>query len=586
MIIECPACATRYDIKTAFPADGRTVRCAKCSTVWRAMPNAVAEQAASAVPSAAPEEEKQAPVASVTTSQPEEDAEFSGSPEPSAPPMQFAREDQPSQDTAFFGRFAPGAAAEEARRSNEREEAAPEDFGLQVVPPAADDRETGKVSWFGSFRRKNRPDDAEPADRAGPRSVSAETIPFPRPSMAEERVSSAPPGEPLETLEDARAAVRSVFSSLADARPASQGRSFAAAAVEGFADTQNEQSLADAGQRYFNNSPDAEAPAGDGWESDREYSQQQYRDDSEAQAEDVEAVQKDEYGQAELTSAADGSDDWNGHDGDHEDPQPSPSWRGGGAISSEAYAQEIDEQVDTDAAAHARDILERIGHQGFSAENTRPIRYGEDKLAQELESRLRSNAPHRAPYAEETPQDDDYVPAEDVAFDDRLYRDIERTQEHSGDALPSRHRGGLALAAGWGLFLCAASGLVIGFLAFRDIVADSLPGLVPVYRMIGMPVTVQPLIFESVQYKWAMSENKPVVVISGSVYNRSQRKVKAPEFFITIKDQNPELDREYSANLPGGGSKIKGGRRTDFEIELLSPNPTITAIELELRNVH
>ncbi len=38
MIIECPACATRYDIKAQLPPDGRTVRCAKCSAVWRAMP--------------------------------------------------------------------------------------------------------------------------------------------------------------------------------------------------------------------------------------------------------------------------------------------------------------------------------------------------------------------------------------------------------------------------------------------------------------------------------------------------------------------------------------------------------------------
>ena len=36
MIIECPACSTRYDIKVELPPDGRTVRCAKCEHVWRA----------------------------------------------------------------------------------------------------------------------------------------------------------------------------------------------------------------------------------------------------------------------------------------------------------------------------------------------------------------------------------------------------------------------------------------------------------------------------------------------------------------------------------------------------------------------
>ena len=36
MIIECPACSTRYDIKVELPPEGRTVRCAKCEHVWRA----------------------------------------------------------------------------------------------------------------------------------------------------------------------------------------------------------------------------------------------------------------------------------------------------------------------------------------------------------------------------------------------------------------------------------------------------------------------------------------------------------------------------------------------------------------------
>jgi len=44
MIIECPACATRYEIKADLPPGGRTVRCAKCETVWRAMPDSGGEE--------------------------------------------------------------------------------------------------------------------------------------------------------------------------------------------------------------------------------------------------------------------------------------------------------------------------------------------------------------------------------------------------------------------------------------------------------------------------------------------------------------------------------------------------------------
>jgi predicted Zn finger-like uncharacterized protein len=37
MIIACPSCSTRFSVKaTAFPAEGRKVRCARCSHVWHA----------------------------------------------------------------------------------------------------------------------------------------------------------------------------------------------------------------------------------------------------------------------------------------------------------------------------------------------------------------------------------------------------------------------------------------------------------------------------------------------------------------------------------------------------------------------
>ncbi len=177
------------------------------------------------------------------------------------------------------------------------------------------------------------------------------------------------------------------------------------------------------------------------------------------------------------------------------------------------------------------------------------------------------------------------VKDDDTVFDQRLYREIEETQEKSGE-LPRRRRGGgLALAAAWGLFLCVASGLIVGFFAFRDIIADAAPGLAPLYRTLGMPVTMQPLGFESVQYEWSTSDNRPVLTVSGSVFNRAHRKVRVPEFFITIKDQDSALDREYSAKLRISGSKIRSNERADFDIELVSPNPTITSVELELRNV-
>ncbi len=170
---------------------------------------------------------------------------------------------------------------------------------------------------------------------------------------------------------------------------------------------------------------------------------------------------------------------------------------------------------------------------------------------------------------------------QDNAFDQRLYREIEETQEKA--VLRRGRRGGLALAAAWGLFLCVASGLIVGFFAFRDILADAAPGLAPLYRTLGMPVTVQPLVFESVQYEWSVSDNRPVLTVTGSIFNRARRKVRVPDFFIIIRDADSALDREYSAKL--SITKIRSNQRSDFDIELVSPNPTITSVELELRNV-
>src|SRR5215510_12762155 len=57
MQIVCPNCATRYDVQpAAIGAEGRSVRCARCRTVWHATPEpepVMAEVAADDAASAA-----------------------------------------------------------------------------------------------------------------------------------------------------------------------------------------------------------------------------------------------------------------------------------------------------------------------------------------------------------------------------------------------------------------------------------------------------------------------------------------------------------------------------------------------------
>src|SRR5215813_9513537 len=62
-LIICPVCETRYEVKAAFPPEGRKVRCSKCGHVWQAQPVASAPEPAPAVaaPLAQPFAPKAAP---------------------------------------------------------------------------------------------------------------------------------------------------------------------------------------------------------------------------------------------------------------------------------------------------------------------------------------------------------------------------------------------------------------------------------------------------------------------------------------------------------------------------------------------
>jgi hypothetical protein len=183
-------------------------------------------------------------------------------------------------------------------------------------------------------------------------------------------------------------------------------------------------------------------------------------------------------------------------------------------------------------------------------------------------------------------EDEGEPPVSEIVFDERLFRELEESQELAQQQPRlSEPRGALALAAAWGLFLCVAGGLTAGLFGVREIVADAMPGLAPFYRAMGMPVTVQPVIFEGVHYEWSVADFKPVLHIKGAVYNRSHRGVNVPDLLVSIKDDDPGLDKEIPASLPVEGGSIEPGDRAEFEIELLSPSATITTVELQLRNV-
>ncbi len=597
MIIECPACTTRYDIKAQLPPEGRTVRCAKCSTVWRAMPPIEEEQT---VP-VEPDDFAGESAARAETPVGQENAGGSNSGEGEASGESWSSENSRAADGV-------GSGTEDLPVSGNFPDAAPDKYWQQAqdMPPAVgpasegqldraeaedEQRDSGKVRWFGGFLRKGG---AKVSSRTEPGAAglegetAAETIPFPRSGPAGERQAAA--GNDFRTLDEARAAVRNVFASLGDQRPAASGSVFQ---VPVTAQADQDRQIGESAE-----------PSGTLRELAALTAEDRWIQDSAGAGPSTEGGASTWYREANVhpgftaapePNAPGGGKDWTSLEDAGEDSPREAAPYGSAQGQPLAAADPGDPDAQLRNALLAHFPARRDSADAPSAPET--LWPGDEAAYPEEQSQpaperfapawLRPSAPADEPDNPLLAPEEEVSEASggDPSFDPRLYREIEETQEHAQERKRREGTGGLALAAAWGLFLCVAAGLTVGFVAFRDIAADALPGLAPLYRALGMPVTVQPLIFEGVQYEWGLTENKPTLIVRGAVYNRANRKVKVPDFVISIKDEDPALDREYSANLQVAGSKFRPDRHADFEIELLSPNTSITAVELELRNV-
>jgi predicted Zn finger-like uncharacterized protein len=559
MIIECPACNTRYDIKVDLPPDGRTVRCAKCEHVWRA--TAIEEDDDySAGDAEAPGEEE------ASDSEASEAGQFAA-----------GWDDEEEETQVYSHGYEPAAAVEED------EEPRADSPGFLDPEPADEnggdgEEEAGreqigaKVSWFGSFMRKG-PKTA-PATQSvfdDPEPVSAEPLPFLRPAPAPAPVEAEPPSDShVRTLDDARAAVRNVFASLGEQRP-HQNASSIQAPVTAYEDEEH-----DAFPSFMRPAEPAQTATSE-WESEPSGEAGFIAGQTMEAPSNAATWSTDGAGQEGAATAA---------------PQGwFQNWQPEQEAAPEARNEsEIDAQLRAALQAHfpphtASGGLDHGQEPQFEREPASETT--EAAISEALTAFWQRPAPIRGePLAGSPPRfDEDGEAAGEVTFDERLFRELEETQEHSGPPRYGEPRGALALAAAWGLFLCVAGGLTGGLLGFRDIAADTIPGLASFYRAVGLHVTVQPLIFEGVQYEWGVSEFKPVLHIKGAVFNRAARGVMAPQFIVSIKDNDPALDKEFPATLSIAGEKIQSEERAEFDIELLSPSQSITAVELEMRDI-
>lgn len=183
MLLECPSCATRYDLPAALPPNGRKVRCAKCGHVWVALPENLVNETLAPEPAMAAPEPAPPPI-----------------PEPPPPPPEPPVEED--ADVVFM----------EDEPEPEPEPPAPErrplmpSLPVMTRPPVTPSAEEAPVDAFmedASMEEEPLPPlpEPEPIPEPEPEPVpEPEPIPEPEPMAA---LADEPPPEPFQEEEPA-----------------------------------------------------------------------------------------------------------------------------------------------------------------------------------------------------------------------------------------------------------------------------------------------------------------------------------------------------------------------------------------------
>lgn len=564
MIIECPACSTQYDIKVELPPEGRTVRCAKCENVWRATP--VIEEGRLADEAYAHAEEGGADAGYDTGAEDAggwgpEVAEDEGARAFSSGYYQhtWPQQEEENADAGYSGFTSSGAASPEGYPAQE-----------EAADQEADD---GGRRWFSSFMRRDQtsaPPAQEETGDPGLAATAPGSVPYLRPDPA------AAANRNVRTLDDARAAVRTVFASLGEQRQ-SQHTSSIQAPITGYQATEEEAYSA-----FRPPVEDSEAGAS-GWGASAE--EQGYSHAGGAEGFTASGWSGVESAGEDAAAVAQGwRQGWQGHEQEQQ-PEAAPSEPDLDSQLRAALQAHFPSHTAPVEEAQAPEELQfqQDGGAGAAGEDEEVLPETNKAFWQQP---LPPHAPQPAGEAFPLGEEGDGTPAGEAVFDERLFRELGESRGLAEEgAKPRQPKSGLALAAAWGLFLCIAGGLTGGLLGFREMAADRVPGLAAFYRAIGMPVIVQPLIFEGIKYDWVVVEFKPILHIKGAVYNRAKRAVDVPDFVISVKDNDPAHDKELPESLPVEGGKIQPGERAEFDVELASVGSTVTTVELELRNV-
>ena len=151
-------------------------------------------------------------------------------------------------------------------------------------------------------------------------------------------------------------------------------------------------------------------------------------------------------------------------------------------------------------------------------------------------------------------------------------------QEDTRESDGSSWLRGIAVAGGW-LFLVVLV-LATGWAAvmFRDNIATWLPQTSSLYAAVGLQVTPRGMDLADIAYRQQVEDDQNVLVVTGSVVNRSAHELSVPLLRVALFDADKhEL---YHWTFVSAVSTLKPGASARFRTRLSSPPAGTRDIEV------
>jgi hypothetical protein len=244
-----------------------------------------------------------------------------------------------------------------------------------------------------------------------------------------------------------------------------------------------------------------------------------------------------------------------------EEPAATSSAPEGGEVSAEdMWDQGSDEAAPTAIEGAGAESLDAAPDPGGSAEESFENEHGGT-----MESSPEVDAPPISP----VDLDEGRPPIDIHAPDDAEPQDIESVAARRG----RRDRGSslrwpLSRLPTLILALLIADGMLIGM---RGMVVRIAPQTASLYAMIGMPVNLRGLTFDSVATSAEQHEGVPILVVDGNVVNPSRRAIDVPRLKFVIR--NAARQEIYSWTAVPSRSPLPPGEAVAFRSRLASPPP-------------